>query len=179
MSVLEPEVIDVITLHDDGSRATLGAAEGRPLRDDPEQLEQIAVKVDGYLYGLGSGQVPEVAGRLVEVWLTVPNEPRTPQARALLVELHARCVAAGHGFCLVVHRPGDVLARFLQLSDEEHAPYDPATEDELPVPVLRLQTSDEEDAEAAASVPGLAPHLERTRRQQQHASRIRTWLRGG
>ena len=179
VSVTDPDSIDVIKLHDGAARATLGAAEGRPLRDDPEQLAQIRTKVEGYLYALGSGQVPEVAGRLVEIWLTVPNEPRTPDARALVVDLHVACTRAGHGFCLVVQRPGAALARFLGLTDDEHRPFDPAVERELPVPVLRLQADDEQDAEAAAQVPGLSEHLERAEQQVRSGQRIRSWLRGG
>ena len=47
------------------------------------------------------------------------------------------------------------------------------------MPVLRLQSSDEQDAEAVAQVPGATPYLRRAARQARSAERIRRWLRGG
>ena len=152
MSVEQPDVIDAIQLLDDGSRAVVAAAEGRPLRDDPQQLEQVREKIEAYLYALASGQVPEVAGRVVEVWLHVPNEPRTPGARLLVVDLHERVVAAGHGFTLVVQRPSDELAHLLGLTEEEHRAFDPDRDDDLPLPVLRQQSTAEEDAQVVAGL---------------------------
>ncbi len=157
MTVEDPEVIDITALGpDEETQVTLIAVEGRPLRDDSEQLSQIDTKLQVYLWALESDQIAEAPGRFVTLQLQVPNEPRTPRARELLSRLHDVCLDRGLGFNVLVHQYPDNYADLVGLTEEERHFFDPVVDPEPPFPVIRTPYTEEELAALEAERPSLA-----------------------
>ena len=80
---------------------------------------------------------------MVTLILVVPNEPRTPEARALLEQIHAACLDRVLGFGLHVHLYPERMADARGFTEVERQEYDPARDVALPFPVVRERLGDE------------------------------------
>ena len=126
MAVTEHEVIDVTVPSNDGASISLSAVGDRPLRDDEAQLFDINAKLGMYMHALDTDRVDEApVDRVATLILVVPNEPRTPDARALLEQIHAACLDKVPGFELHVQLYPERMADAMGFTELERQEYDP------------------------------------------------------
>lgn len=143
MAVTEYGVIDIMVLSDDGSSISLYAVENRPLRDDEAQLFDINAKLGMYMHALDTEQVEEALGRMATLVLVVPNEPRSPDARRLLEQIHGASIDNGLGFAVHVQLYPERMADAMGFTEVERQEYDPARDVAFPFPVTRERLPDE------------------------------------
>ena len=171
MSVEDYDVIDFMVPSDDGSSISLYAVENRPLRDDETQLFDINAKLGMYMHALGTDQVEEALDRVATLILVVPNEPRTPDARALLEHVHAACLDKVLGFGLHVQLYPERMADAMGFTEVERQEYDPARDVALPFPVTRERLPDEVMDEWLAADPERRLVLEDSEKRARRAER--------